>query len=144
MNDETPPASPSDPLPYSGSVPGPSPGGLPSPQGPIRGWDVACHLAGFSGYLTGVGWILGPLIVWLLKRSDIPSVDAHGKEALNFQISILLWAVLLVAGSLLTCGLTFPLLVALGIAQIILMIIGAVKAGNGELYRYPLTLRFIT
>ncbi|MCW5558508.1 MAG: DUF4870 domain-containing protein [Verrucomicrobiae bacterium] len=106
-------------------------------------WEVACHLAGFSGYVSGVGWILGPLIVWLLKRSDSPSVDAHGKEALNFQISIVLWGLLLLAGSFFTCGLTIPLLIVLGIVQIILMIIAAVKAGNGELYRYPLTLRFV-
>lgn len=104
---------------------------------------MACHLAGFSGYLTGVGWILGPLIVWLLKKSEMPSVDAHGKEALNFQISFLIYALLLVVGGFLSCGIGFFLLVPFGIAQIVLMIIGAIKAGNGELYRYPLTIRMI-
>ena len=105
---------------------------------------MACHLAAFSGYLTGVGWILGPLIVWLLKRSELPGVDAHGKEALNFQLSVLLWALVIVAGSLLTCGMTLPLLLVLGVGQIVLMIIGAIQAGSGKLYRYPLTIRFIT
>ena len=148
MSDEVPPASPADPLPPSGpgpgTTPGFSPGGLPSPApGGTRGWEVACHLAGFSGYLTGVGWILGPLIVWLLKRSEIPSVDAHGKEAVNFQISLLIYAASLFALGFLTCGGTFFLLVPLGIAQMILMIIGGFKAADGELYRYPLTLRLI-
>ncbi|MBN8248683.1 MAG: DUF4870 domain-containing protein [Verrucomicrobia bacterium] len=105
---------------------------------------MACHLAGFSGYLTGVGYILGPLIVWLLKRSESASVDAHGKEAVNFQISVLIYAVALIALGFLTCGTTFFLLVPLGIAQMILMIIGGFKAADGELYRYPLTLRLIT
>lgn len=105
---------------------------------------MACHLAAFSGYLTGVGWILGPLIVWLLKRSELPGVDAHGKEALNFQLSVLLWALVIFAGSLLTCGMTLPLLLVIGVGQIVLMIIGAIQAGSGKLYRYPLTIRFIT
>jgi len=105
---------------------------------------VACHVAGFSGYLTGVGWILGPLIVWLLKRAESASVDAHGKEALNFQISMLLWMLLLLAGSFFTCGVTLPLLGVLAVVHIVLMIIAAFKAGNGELYRYPLTLRLVT
>ena len=104
---------------------------------------MACHLAGFSGYLTGVGWILGPLIVWLLKRSEIPSVDAHGKEALNFQISVLIYALALVLVAFVTCGVGGFLLIALGIGQIVLMIIGGFKAANGELYRYPLTIRLI-
>lgn len=104
---------------------------------------MACHLAGFSGYLTGVGWILGPLIVWLLKRSEMPSVDAHGKEALNLQISVLIYALVLVVLGFLTCGVGFFLLILLGIAQIVLMIIGAIKAANGELYRYPLTIRLV-
>ena len=104
---------------------------------------MACHLAGFSGYVTGLGWILGPLIVWLLKRSEIPSVDAHGKEALNFQISVLIYAVALVLVAFMTCGVGGFLLIGLGIAQIALMIIAAFKAANGELYRYPLTIRLI-
>lgn len=149
MSDEAPPTSPADPLPPSGPGPSPTPGlppsGLPSPApGSTRGWEVACHLAGFSGYLTGVGWILGPMIVWLLKRSESPSVDAHGREAVNFQLSVLIYAVTLFALGFLTCGSTFFLLIPLGIAQIILMIIAGFKAADGELYRYPLTLRLIT
>ena len=109
---------------------------------------MACHLAGFSGYvITGIGWILGPLIVWLLKRSEIPSVDAHGKEALNFQISVLIYALSMLMIAFLTCGLGGFLLIpagfCLGVAQITLMIIAAIKAANGELYRYPLTIRLI-
>lgn len=108
-----------------------------------RGWEVACHLAGFSGYLTGVGWILGPLIVWLLKRGEMPSVDAHGKEALNYQISILIYAIALGISALLTCGITAPLFILLAIAHIVFMIVAAIKVSNGEPYRYPLTIRLV-
>lgn len=146
MSDPNIPDSNSDPVPPSaGSPPAASPpNSLPAVSpGTARGWEVACHLAGFSGYLTGVGWILGPLIVWLLKRSEIPSVDDHGKEALNFQISVLIYALALVLVALVTCGVGGFLLIALGVAQIVLMIIGGFKAANGELYRYPLTIRLI-
>lgn len=146
MSDPNLPESNPNPVPpNAGSPPASAPlTSLPavSPSS-VRGWEVACHLAGFSGYLTGVGWILGPLIVWLLKRSEIPSVDAHGKEALNFQISVLIYALALVLVALVTCGVGGILLIALGVAQIVLMIIGGFKAANGELYRYPLTLRLI-
>ncbi|MBX3731887.1 MAG: DUF4870 domain-containing protein [Verrucomicrobiae bacterium] len=154
MSDDSsnPPIPPSAPDPGpgtaigSGSVPTSGPEPLPPSPAPdnARTWEVACHLAAFSGYLTGVGWILGPLIVWLLKRSELPGVDAHGKEALNFQLSVLLWALVIFAGSLLTCGMTLPLLLVIGVGQIVLMIIGAIQAGSGKLYRYPLTIRFIT
>ena len=151
MSDDTQPSPTSSPVPPpdpdSASVPPPSPpaGGLPIQSSPnsARGWEVACHLAGFSGYLTGVGWILGPLIVWLLKRAEMPSVDVHGKEALNFQISILIYGLVLLVSGFLTCGIGFFLLIPLGIAQIVLMILGAIKAANGEIYRYPLTIRLV-
>ena len=149
MNDESPSSTtPSTSAPEgSGPALPPSPpvGGMPVQAGPnaARGWEVACHLAGFSGYLTGVGWILGPLIVWLLKRGEMPSVDAHGKEALNYQISILIYAIALGVSALLTCGITAPLFIPLAIAHIVFMILAAIKVSNGEPYRYPLTIRLV-
>lgn len=146
MSDPNIPESNPNPVPPNDGIPPASAPQTPLPAvspGSARGWEVACHLAGFSGYVTGVGWILGPLIVWLLKRSEIPSVDAHGKEALNFQISVLIYAVALVLVAFMTCGVGGFLLIGLGIAQIALMIIAAFKAANGELYRYPLTIRLI-
>lgn len=151
MSDPNVPESNSNPVPPH---PGPSPVSASQTSVPAvtpanaRGWEVACHLAGFSGYvITGIGWILGPLIVWLLKRSEIPSVDAHGKEALNFQISVLIYALAMLMIAFLTCGLggflLLPAGICLGVAQIVLMIIAAFKAANGELYRYPLTIRLI-
>jgi len=121
----------------------------PSVAGPGRSWEVACHLSALSGWLTGgVGWIAGPLIVWLLKKSELPGVDAHGKEALNFQISIFLYSIGMLLVAFLTCGLggilLFPVAIVLGLAQIVFTVIAGIKASNGELYRYPFTVRLVS
>ena len=118
-----------------------------------RAWETLCHLSGLLLF-TGIpfGNILGPLIVWLARRNGSPSVDEHGKEALNFQISLTLYFIALVALTislmLVLVGFLFlPLVVIAALlgpfVDLIFMIIAAVKAGNGELYRYPLTIRFI-
>jgi len=118
-----------------------------------RTWDVLCHLSALS-VLVGVpfGNILGPLVVWLIKKGDSPSADAHGKEALNFQISVTIY---LMAATALTVSLMLilvgflllPLLlvavIVVPVIDLILVIIASVKAGNGEFYRYPFTLRLI-
>ena len=116
----------------------------PTSTPPTRAWDVACHLAAFSGYVTGLGWVVGPLIVWLLKRAESPSVDAHGKESLNFHISIMIYAFGLGLLGFVSCGITWLLLIALAVFQIVCTILAAIKASNGEFYRYPLTIRMVT
>ncbi len=125
MNEPTPP-------PYN-----PPPASVP----PTRAWDVACHLAAFAGYLTGIGLVAGPLIVWLLKRAEMPSVDAHGKESLNFHLSILIYGLVLTFG---TCFIGWFLVIPLAIFQIVCTILAAIKASEGGFYRYPLTIRLVT
>jgi uncharacterized protein len=106
-----------------------------------RTWEVLCHALGFAGFVFPFGNIFGPLIVWLMKKSESPSVDAHGKEALNFQISMTIWLLLCGASFLIVIGIfLLPLAIITGV---VFTIIGTVKASNGELYRYPLTIRFI-
>lgn len=114
-----------------------------------RSWEVLCHLSSIAG-LLGVpfGNILGPLIVWLIKRDASPGVDAHGKESLNFHISWSIYGV--IVGAIAAALFIFvvgifilPILFIGWLAMLILVIIGSVKASNGELYRYPLTIRFL-
>ncbi len=107
-----------------------------------RIWDMLCHLTALAG-LIGIpfGNLLGPLIVWLIKKNEMPSVDAHGKESLNFQISMTLYV--LVSIALIFVGIGILLLIALGVANLILIIIAAFKASNGTPYQYPLTIRFL-
>lgn len=102
---------------------------------------MACHLAAFAGWVIPLGWILGPLIVWLIKRNEFPFVDEQGKEAVNFQLSVIIYGI--VAGILCLLLIGFVLLIALAIFQIVLVIVATVKVSNGEHYRYPLTIRFI-
>lgn len=103
---------------------------------------MACHLSALAGFVVpALGHIFGPLIVWLIKRADSPEIDAHGKEALNFQISMLIYN--LVAGVLCLVLIGFVLLAILHILNVVFVIIAALKAGEGQMYRYPLTLRLI-
>jgi uncharacterized Tic20 family protein len=85
--------------------------------------------------------IVGPLIIWLSKREDSPEIDAHGKESLNFQISMLIYNAISAILCLVLIGFVF--LGVLHILNIIFVIIAAVRASEGKLWRYPLTIRLI-
>lgn len=107
-----------------------------------RMWAMFCHLAGLAGYIMPVvGNIIGPLILWQVKKDEYGFVDEQGKEAVNFQISMSLYALISIPLFFVCVG---PfLLAAVGIVDLVLLIIAAVKANSGEHYRYPLTIRFI-
>jgi uncharacterized Tic20 family protein len=106
-----------------------------------RDWGMFCHLAVFAGFLIPFGNVIGPLIIWLMKKDQYPSVDFHGKEVLNFQLTVLI--ALLVSWVLVRVLIGFLLLPAVAIAATVLTIIGIIKAGNGEHYRYPYSFKFI-
>lgn len=107
-----------------------------------RNWAVICHLSALLGLVVwGVGIMLGPLIVWLIKKDTLPFVNEQGKEALNFQITVFL--VGLVCSALVFVLIGIPLLVALGIADLVFVVIAAIKASEGVGYRYPVSLRLI-
>lgn len=103
---------------------------------------MLCHLLAFCG-LLGVpfGNILGPLVIWLIKREESPFVDACGKEALNFQISMTIYT--LIAGLLILAAVGLVLLPAIIIVNVIFTIIASIRASEGKIYQYPLTIRFI-
>jgi uncharacterized protein len=131
----------------------PHPSGLSSDT---RNWGVAMHLGGLgAGALSAASLgFLAPLIIWLVKRDDHPSLDHHGKEALNFQLTVLIAVVvsaLLVVPALiigiLTLGIGLVLMALVALAALVLWIVlpiqGALAASRGEGYRYPLTLRLV-
>lgn len=97
---------------------------------------LLCHLSVF----VGAPFLL-PFIVWLLKRRDTDAVGAHAAEVLNFHLSFLLWSLLCVPLVWLGIGIVF--VGALWLAGLILAVVGAVKASDGVLYRYPLTVRLV-
>ncbi len=104
-------------------------------------WGMFAHLSALIGFLIPLGSILGPLIVWQIKKAEFPFVDDQGKEALNFQITIAIAVIVCIILSFVLIGLL--LLPVVGIAALVLTIIAGVKANNGETYRYPMTLRLI-
>lgn len=98
---------------------------------------ILCHVSA----LIGVGFVL-PFVVWLVKKNEPDTVAEHAKETLNFHLSWLLYGLLCVPLTFIVIGV--PLLIILAVAGVVLAIIGAVKASDGVLYRYPLTIRFIS
>ncbi len=108
----------------------------------VRRWAMFCHLGALVGLLgNGVGFLIVPLIVWLIKKDDHPFINEQGKESVNFQITMFL---ALFVGALLTLVLIgFVILFATMIMMTVLPVVAAIKASNGESYRYPLTIRFI-
>lgn len=136
-----------------GPPPAPHPSGLSSE---VRGWAIGAHLGGLVlGVLTAafLGF-LAPMLVWLLKRDEHAYLDHHGKEALNFQLTVIVAVVVAalltvpaILFGVLTLGIGFVVVGALLLAAVIVWfvfpIMGAVKAANGEGFRYPLSIRFI-
>src|SRR5580700_7674999 len=101
----------------------PAPGAAPTED--ERTWGMLAHLSALAGLVMPlIGIVLGPLIVWLARRDQSAFVAAHAKEALNFNIGVLLGT-------------------ALFIAWLVLTLIAATKASEGELYRYPFSLRLV-
>jgi len=116
-----------------------------------RGLATIMHLSGFAGALgPGPLSIIIPLVIWLSRRDDSPFLDDHGKEVLNFQISLWIWLAIAVLISILLMLvlvgflLIFVLPALIGLVGSILMIVGAVKAYSGEYFRYPMTIRFLS
>jgi uncharacterized Tic20 family protein len=109
-----------------------------------RNWAMIAHLAALAGY-TGIPLanLIGPLVVWMIKKDEMPFVNDQGKEALNFQITMTIC--LIVSGVLVLCaGIGILGLIVFGIVDLVFTIIAAISAAGGKAYRYPMTLRLVT
>ncbi len=102
---------------------------------------MLCHLSALSGYLIPFGWIIGPVVVWMIKKDEYPLVDDQGREALNFNITVCIAAI--VSALLIYVCVGMVLLPAVVIAHLVFTIIAALKAKEGQRYRYPLAIRFL-
>jgi uncharacterized protein len=135
-NQNPPPAQPPAPTPPS------------SPESQARTWNMLCHLSALAGFIIPFGNILGPLLVWQIKKNEIPSTNIHGKAALNFQITVTIAAlvgmVVAVILSFVCVGfLLIPLVILIGLAGLVFAIIAGIKANNGEDYKYPFSLNLV-
>ena len=106
-----------------------------------RMWGMLCHLSALSGFIIPFGNIIGPLIVYSMKKDEYSFVADQGKESLNFQISVLIYLAISLVTIVLLIGIMFLLLIPL--ISLILTVLAAVRANDGEYYRYPMCIRFI-
>ncbi len=107
-----------------------------APKGSDKIWSMLSHLSA----LLGVGFVL-PLVVYLAMRKESEYVAANAREALNFHISVLIYAVCCIPLVFILIGI--PMLIVLGLGSLVLAIIATVKASDGQCYRYPLMLRLV-
>ena len=126
-------------VPNDAMSPPPPPTGTPSAE--ERQWALFAHLSALVGYLIPFGSIIGPLVIWQIKKNEMPFVDDQGKEALNFQITVAIIAIICLVLVLILIG--FLLLWALAITNLVFIIVAALAANNGQAYRYPFAFRFI-
>lgn len=110
---------------------------------------MLCHLSALAGLIVpAAGHFIGPLVIWLLKRDEFSEVDDQGKESINFQLSMFLYTVALgivcfILMFVLVGFLLLPLFGVLYLLDLVLVIIASIKANEGVLYRYPITLRLL-
>jgi uncharacterized Tic20 family protein len=126
-------------VPNDAMSPPPVPTGAPSAE--EKQWALFAHLSALIGYIIPFGSIIGPLVIWQIKKNEMPFVDDQGKEALNFQITVAIIAIICLVLVLILIGIL--LLWALAIANLVFIIIAALAANNGQAYRYPFAFRFI-
>lgn len=103
-------------------------------------WAMFIHLAQFCGYVAPFAGFIIPIVLWQIKKNELPAIDKHGRIVANWIITeLILW---IVCGLLCFIIIGIPLVIALGIIGIIFPIIGTVKANNGEAWRYPCSIEF--
>lgn len=113
----------------------------PAPDKDARTWGMICHLAALSGFVLPFGHVLGPLVIWAIKRDDSPFIDEQGKEALNFQLTMTI--AFFIALALVVVLIGFALIGVLCVYDFVMIVVAAIKANEGVPYRYPFTIRFI-
>ena len=118
-----------------------------------RQWAMFAHLSALlgglltSGWAGSVGFFIGPLVIWLMKRETMPFVNDQGKEALNFAITVSIVCAALLLLTIMSLGiaalLAIPAMLVVGIGSLVLVIMAAIKANEGVAYRYPFAIRLV-
>ncbi len=115
---------------------------IPQPSPQARRWAMLCHYSAFCWFLVPmIGNVLGPLIIWQLKKDMDPFVDVQGKEALNFQLTFSI--LLMICGVLAWILIGFPLMVLISVVALVLVVIAGIRANEGKPYRYPFCWRIV-
>lgn len=106
-----------------------------------KNMGIAIHASSFAGYMIPFGSILGPLVVWLMKRDEIAFVDKCGRNCLNFKLSLMIY--MMVSAVLMFVGIGFIMVGILAILDIVFTIIAVMKASEGISYQYPMSIKFL-
>lgn len=106
-----------------------------------RTWGMLCHLSGLAGFMVPFGSVIGPLVVWLMKKDEFAFVNDQGREAVNFHLSMLIYEIIAFFMVFIFIGfLVLPLLLIFELIQVVL---ATVSANDGKPYRYPMTMQFV-
>jgi len=105
-----------------------------------RMWAMFLHLSQLAGFALPLAGLVVPILIWQLKKAELPELDVHGKIVVNWILSALIYAVVCVILVFLVVGI--PLLLLLAVLAIVFPIVGGIKANNGEAWKYPLSISF--
>jgi uncharacterized Tic20 family protein len=129
-------AQPAESPPFESAWVGPT-----SQEQETRRWGLFLHLSVLAGYALPIAGIVVPIAIWQLKKDALPKIDAHGKNAVNWIISLIIYAV--VCGILVLAVIGVPMLMALAVVAVVFPIVAAIKANNGEVWKYPIAISFL-
>jgi uncharacterized protein len=106
-----------------------------------RQWAMFLHFSLLAGFIVPIaGWVV-PIIIWQVKKTDLPDLDIHGKIVVNWLISSLIYWAIGVLLAIIAIGIV--ILLALGVVTIVFPLIGGIKANNGEIWKYPFSMKFL-
>jgi len=106
-----------------------------------RQWAMFIHFSILAGLVVPLAGLILPIVLWQVKKTEFPTIDAHGKRAVNWIISAIIYSI--IGGVLSAIVIGIPILIAVGVLSIVFPILAGIKANNGELWDYPLTIRFL-
>ncbi len=105
-----------------------------------RTWAMFLHLSLLAGLVVPLGGLIAPIVIWQVKKKDLPGIDVHGKIVVNWIISLIIYVAISIVLVFVLVG--FLLLAVVGVLSIVFPVIGGIKASNGEVWPYPLSIRF--
>jgi uncharacterized Tic20 family protein len=106
-----------------------------------REWCMFLHLSLFAGHAVPLGGIVAPIVLWQMKKDELPGVDEHGRNAVNWVISSVIYLAISVALCFVFVGI--PLLIVLAALNVVFPVIAAIKANEGVAWKYPLAIPFL-
>jgi uncharacterized protein len=115
--------------------------GTDSSDQKARQWAMFLHFSQLANILIPLAGVIAPIVIWQIKKNDMPSIDAHGKIVVNWLISALIYGIVCFLLIFVVVGI--PLVMILAIVSIVFPIIGGIKANNGVTWKYPLSITFL-